>query len=78
VNVFSVKFTIGRSSDGGYRATCAELGAHAEAPTLPELEVKLNVLAKALLDEIADDGARVSKVIVKRIFPPLSDSRTPK
>jgi hypothetical protein len=66
IDVIQVRFLIDRSTDGTYRASCRELGAYVEAPTLPVLESRLSLLAHALLVE---PGARQVQMIVRRVFP---------
>ena len=66
IDVVQVRFVIERAADGTYSATCRELGAYAEAPTLTALESQLTQLARAVLTV---PGAPRAPVIVRRVFP---------
>ena len=71
IGVVHVRFVIDRAADGAYSATCRELGAYIEAPTLPVLESRLSLVAHALSTV---PGAPPAPVIVRRVFPPTRAS----
>ena len=74
MSVFLVTFNISKAADGRYCASCSELAAFAEAPTLSELEAALRVLAMALLAEATEGRAHETNVIITRTFPSLKSA----
>lgn len=75
--VFQVKFNVARSDGGHYFASCAELSAFAEAPTMRELEERLRVLGRALFEEQGSTGpAHRVKIVVRRRVPVPAGERS--
>jgi hypothetical protein len=76
LNVLSIRFRVGRFSNGRYHAACDELGAYTAASTLPQLEEKLRLLVSTLLDEVADAVVPKPQMLVSRLRPARPRSRT--